>query len=213
MGSFLTFGKNLLKKKSNTDKTYQNLKSSIEKLKDEKKKLKRSVGYLKRKKADENIKLITFAFSVLVAAAVGGLLNTLSTSIEIIDNDVWVTASMITIILTITFIGYIFEKFPDNWISILKILMVGFASMTTFSLIRFYHFFNEYTDPKTEIQGFLNVSYYIFLGLLFLIGVILIIHSYLEKDIKKRYLLASTGGGILIIAPIFMFIMGPTFGG
>jgi hypothetical protein len=208
------FFKKYLKNKTTPDEKYQKLMSSIKILKEEEKELKRSVGYLKRKKADEDIKLIPFAFSVLVAAAIGGLLNTFSTSIELIDNDVWVTASAITIFLTIVFIGYIFEKFPNNWISFLKTIVVSFSAMTTFSLIRFYHFFNEYTNPKSEIKGFLTVSYNIFLFLLFLIGILLIFHSILErKNVNKRNVLGTVGCGFLLIVPVLMFIIGPNFGG
>ena len=57
---------------------------------------------------DEKSKLTSFAFSVLVASAVGALLNSLATSIPETSNIEWLSSSLIAIILTIGFIIYIF---------------------------------------------------------------------------------------------------------
>ena len=203
----------LFKKIFNYNEKYNEMISSIEKLKDEEKKLKKSVLSLKRKKSIEESKLIPFSFSVLVAAAVGNLLNTLSTSIDIFENHIWVSVTTITIILTITFIGYIFEKFPNDRKTLLKTAMVGFGSITTFSLIRFYHFFNLYLNEGSEFENLLTVNYFISMAFIALIGIGLIIHAFIEKDAKKRYLLEFAGGAILLNALIFMSIMKPDFGG
>lgn len=144
-------------------------------------------------------RLISFAFSVLVTAAVGGLLQDLSTSIDLKDNDLWVFASLIIILSTISLIVYIFEKYPDNWIPFLKTLMIGLASMTTFSLIRFYHFFSNPENLTGSMLGLLNVSYNIFLGSLIFIGVLLFTHSIVEKETKKKKGLGIAATIVLII--------------
>ncbi len=198
--------------KKDIDDKKQKLLDEISKLKKEEKELKKNVSYLRRKKLNEESKFINYTFSVLVAAAVGGLLNSLSTYFPLEQYLEWVSASFIIIILTIGFIGYTFEKFPDNAISGVKTFIVISGALATFAILRYYHYLRLYTNPTSAIANRLNISYLLFLSLFSSIGVALLYHAYLERDERAREKLIIAGIAILLISIVFFIFVKPPVG-
>ena len=161
---------------------------------------------------DEKSKLTSFAFSVLVASAVGALLNSLATSIPETSNIEWLSSSLIAIILTIGFIIYIFEKSPNEFLSILKVFVIGLGTMATLALLRFFHYYSLFTSNNTAFEGRLDGIYFIFIILFLINGILLFIHGlYVRNNEKLKIVLIIIGIVIFLVFLLLGIILKPQF--
>jgi len=162
----------------------------------------------KKELESDQKRLLEFAFSILISAAVAYLLGSLVSDVPIENSEQWLFFSIIIVICTVGFICYIFDSFPTGKYVFFKTFLIISSTMTIFGFSRFYSFYIELKNPELAVtENSMGINYYTFVGFFAISGVILIIQGIIEFLEKYQSNEKYTRACLLVLSGIFILVI------